>query len=149
MTQKLTIHSVAPQLIPVKWAEYKDLLQRSCDQDIERKITVESLYESIMTNKSFLIEINLDKRLMGVAVCSRASKAKALFIQACAGMEVDLWLTELVDYLDYMASGLGCTDGLLFCGRLGWQKKLARLGFKSVLVTMHRERDHVSRWRKE
>ena len=147
MTEKLNIHSVAPQLIPVKWAEYKAVLQRACEQDIERKITVESLYESIMSNKSFLIEINMDSRLLGVAVCSRSSKAQALFIQACAGTDVDVWLDELVDYLNYMASGLGCTDGLLFCGRIGWQKKLARLGFKSVLVTMHKERENVSRRR--
>ena len=150
MSEEIKVHSVAPQLIPVKWVEYKTLLHRACEHDIERKITVESLYDSIMTHKSFLIEINLGDHLLGVAVCSRSSKAKSLFIQACAGTEVDLWLHDLVDYLDYMANGLGCTDGLLFCGRIGWQKKLNSLGFKSVLVTMHRERDNnVSRRRKK
>ena len=136
------ISTVSNSMIPLNWENYRDLLQKACDHDIEKKLTVDCLYAAIMNNESFLIEIKYSQKVVGVAVCTKLRKSNSLFVQACGGSNADAWLSELDAYLIYLAKGLGYKDGVLFCGRLGWQKKLVGLGYKSVLVTMHKEIDH-------
>lgn len=137
----LVIKGVTPQALPGVYSQYEHFIAMAINKDIESKLTLGGLYQACLDGESMAIEIRKAEKLMGVAiVCFTDIRyGKHLFVQALGGTCMDRWLPDFVDYLVTVARGNGCVDGILFCGRPGWQKSLRGLGFESVLVTMRKE----------
>ena len=122
-----------------RWIIYRPILERALETDLERKLTVEGTLDAIKAGAYQLHEIRMGREVVGVCVTAPGGlNAKSLFVVTAAGDRMEDWIENLVDYLDKLAESLEMTDGILFCGRPGWQKKLVALGFKTVLVTMAR-----------
>jgi hypothetical protein len=123
-----------------KWAIYREYLLKACEYDVEKRLSIDGIYDALVEGNFHLIEIRNDAGIVAAAVFSvnEAGGTKHLTVNAIGGGDLDTWLSQFVEYLSYLAEGLGCKDGVIFCGRLGWQKKLTKLGFKGISILMHK-----------
>ena len=89
---------------------------------------------------SMLINISLDGEIMAVAVLDivMVRLERLLHVHTLTGARMVQWLPEFVEYLVYLNGALEL-DGISLTGRAGWQRILARLGFKTKFVIMRHE----------
>jgi hypothetical protein len=137
----IDLATMTREAVRANWQIYKGFIAKACEHDLEKRLTLDTVYDSLLTGDYFLIQIKDAGVVVGATVFTVAEtdEHRRLFVTTCGGVNSDAWLTRLVEYLDFVASGLKCKDGVLFCGRIGWQKKLKNLGYSTLLVTMHKE----------
>lgn len=126
--------------IQKNWELYKPLIDAAVVYDIEKKLMVDGIYDHLMTGLYQLVAGYKDKELLVVAITKpmRIELGNSLMIVTIGGDQSELWVNQIDEYFAYLAKGLGCTDGIIFCSREGWQKKLKKRGYKVLLQTMWR-----------
>ncbi len=134
-------YGYSPAQIPGVWPLMESHLYAACEHDIARKLTTGTLYAKCIESKAVLISISVNGDIVGAAVVSPAQvdKGAHLLVDALGGKYMSLWLDDFVAYLETVAKVNSCKNGILFYGRIGWQKQLKRLGFETVMVTMRKE----------
>lgn len=137
---KPTIFTVPANLVASTWHNWRGYIERSAEHDIENAITLDAVLHDLMQGTKHLLAIQIDGQPVGACVVEKSviQHGRTLFVSACGGNDADAWLPGLIDYLEFVSRKLHC-DGVMFCGRLGWIKKLKNNGFKPILVTMWRE----------
>ena len=137
----IRVEAMHPDDVAARWGELKGFLTEACAKDIEQKITAGGLYEAIMRSESVCVAIQGSNGLLGCGVVCTTDirNGRCLFVQALGGSGMSVWLDEFISFLDLICTSTGCTDGILFVGRPGWEPTLRPRGFKTVLVTMLKE----------
>lgn len=137
----IQVAAMTPAQAVENWEACKGFLMMACEHDIEGKVSVGSLYDNVQSGESLCIGVWRDGVLVACAVvgATNLKNGRHLFVQACGGVEMVVWIDQLVDFVECTAQAAGCVDGILFVGRPGWRNVLANLGFNTVLVTMRRE----------
>lgn len=137
----VNISGVLPEEVRNVWHHYESYLRSACLKDIENRLSLSGLREACISGSSILVEISDKGRPIGAAVVCRSDikAGRHLFVQVLGGDNMRAWLSDFVEALERIALNTQCTDGILFCGRPGWDKSLLKHGFKTILVTMRKE----------
>ena len=83
------------------------------------------------------IQANIDGVPSGIAICMVAflPVGKSLEVVALAGDSFELWIDRMFAALKGVAVSQG-HKRIFLLGRMGWQKRLAALGWKARAITM-------------
>ena len=132
-----------------RWQSIRAFIDSACEQDIERKVTSGELYTEVMRGRCFVLTIHDDDLTIGAAVMCRtpAYNGNCLMIRALGGERMSDWLEGFSEYIESVARMKGATDGVLFCGRLGWIPALKKLGYKPVFTVMYKKLEGVNHGR--
>jgi hypothetical protein len=137
----ITVEALTVDQTRERWTGIKAFLEAACEKDLEKKLTAGGLYEDCLTGDSLAVEVLRDGVPVGAIVVSGMKKCygRCMFVRAVGGVDLDDWMTPASNYLDSIARSAGKVDGIVTIGRPGLQKKLLKLGYKTVCITLLKE----------
>ena len=118
------------------WDKYGTWIMSTMEHDLEPIDSVEVM-QRLRGNSYICLEAMIDGDATGIALCSIAylGDGRSLEVRALAGDNFDLWIDRMWQSIRILAASQGLRRVFLK-GRMGWKKKLNRLGFKARAITM-------------
>ena len=134
--QRVEVLRVDGDQVADDWAIYGPWIMATMEHDLEPIDAVETMRR--LRGESWICLIaNIDGELAGIAICALVfpQGGKALEVKALAGDSFDVWIDQMWHSIRATAASQNCKRVFLK-GRMGWKKKLNRLGFKARAITM-------------
>ena len=132
-----TIQPMRLAEVVAQWKDIETILGPAVDSSPDRGDTFAAVMQDITTGAAVLhtIDIGVKRRAVFVTYVKQRKDGMALHVWQLGGDGMDAWLKPFLDYLTNWASIWGC-ELVTFGGRKGWQKALARHGYKTESVQM-------------
>ena len=118
------------------WDKARPLLEKVLNR-IDTGHTPDDVLRKLLLTQMQLWNIN-DWQALAVTQITILPQCKTLEIVYCAGDGVDDWLTPLIVEMKKFKHNMGC-QYLEFHGRMGWEKRMKKLGFDKTYITMRFE----------
>jgi hypothetical protein len=139
----ILITEIPPAKAVELWEKLETFVRVALAHDPYSSVTVSEVLRQIERGYCRVLIASNDSKVLS-ATCVQLFKStdgeRVLHVLTTAGEGADLWMDALTDTLDHMAREQRCRY-VTMAGRPGWQKKLARMGFRSRMVYMRREVD--------
>lgn len=120
------------------WSKVVPMVLRSLER-INDGATQDSIYlDLIHKDKQLWVAYN-EQRIIGCIITQIIScpELKKLFYYIVAGDDFNSWWHERKQ-IEAWGRSQGCTE-VEFCGRLGWQKRLKKEGYKTIYLGMTKQ----------
>ena len=134
--ERVEIVRIEGNQVADQWATYGPWIMSTMEHDLEPIDAVETM-QRLRGDAFICLAASIDGQLAGIAICALAflPTGKSLEVKALAGDNFDLWIDRMWQAMRSTALAQGC-QGVFLKGRMGWKKKLNRLGFKAKAITM-------------
>ena len=139
-----SINLVMKSQVIEHWTDtYKPLINRALNEDPFKTINTRAIFQGLVEGAYLLADIRdaENKELFGCVVFTKRVKdlePVTLFGIALAGKNIDSWAQDLDQFLQCVAEGLLC-ERIVFSGRMGWIKKLKKLGYEPAAAQLIKE----------
>lgn len=129
------ISMVPPGLVPVLWAQVKDLLAPAIALS-DGEVTEESAFNRLVTGATGLVVISSPQGAITMAftleVVVFESGKRELAIPLMGGSGLDDLSTDFMPYVEKKAREANCPTITGYAARKGWTRKLKLYGWNSV-----------------
>lgn len=134
--QRVQVCRVEGNEVADNWHIFGPWIMATMEHDLEPIDAVECM-QRLRGDNYICLQAAIDGEACGVAVCALSflPDGKSLEVKALAGDNFDLWVDRMWSALRVAALSQNCKRVYLK-GRMGWLKKLRRLGFTARAVTM-------------
>ena len=122
------------------WPDLEEYVAAALEHDPYISVTVAEVEQQLSKGYARLLVTTDDNEILGATVVQmfRAGAGRVIHVLTTAGVELDRWLSDLVDAVEALAqanNGVAIT----MSGRPGWTRTLRKFGFKTQHVQMRRE----------
>ena len=123
------------------WDKIEKLVDKVIPYTYGRMITADVLHNLIINHHHLWI-IEKEDTIKAIAITEfmKYPRKTVLLINFISGDKLSEWVEELDRVLVKFSKETGC-DFLEACGRAGWERKIARLGWKKKFTIVERHYD--------
>ena len=123
------------------WDKIENLVDKVIPYTYGRMITADVLHNLIINHYHLWI-IEKEDTIKAIAITEfmKYPRKTVLLINFISGDKLSEWVEELDRVLVKFSKETGC-DFLEACGRAGWERKIARLGWKKKFTIVERHYD--------
>lgn len=137
LQSKVLVKAVTADEMLANWPHYRGAIQEAMSHSFRECDNLEEVMDALADWRAHLLEIVVEGESLAVAVIDTVEGKGGTWLNVwgVAGTRMSEWLPGFIDYLKAQASKLEML-GVMCGGRLGWERELARYGWKKRAVIM-------------